>query len=336
MMENAITSGIENVYCNLCGSDDATIIYQIPVREDQKGVYGQDIWDIVQCQQCNLIYTNPRPDADALAAYYTFANDWDYQFVQEWFIESADLQRPTWQRYLRVMHHHAPQGKLLDIGCGAGTFLLEAQKAGYQVIGQEVSPYFAKYGRVHHHLDIYEGEIEDLPLIDRSFDFVTAFDVIEHHPDPQKLLQEMYRLLKPGGIAMIGTHDIGNFYARKYRIKWRYLNPIGHLTYFTRQALQSMIEKAGFRTLQVGGIHTIDDSRFKESINKIVQFGQVIVLRFLIINLYKPITRWFPRLTHWKIKYKGDTVLNHKKLLLRTGSQVVMDDNMVFVVIAGE
>ncbi|HRQ38300.1 MAG TPA: class I SAM-dependent methyltransferase [Chloroflexota bacterium] len=328
MSEQVITKGIEYVCCNLCGADDTAVRYQIPVRDDQLGDYGQDIWNIVQCRRCGLIYTNPRPDKAALSAYYTFANEWDYQFVQDWFIENADLQRPTWQRYLRVMRQYAPSGKLLDVGCGAGTFLLEAQQAGYDVCGQEVSPYFAEYGRAAHHLHIYEGELDSLNLASNSFDITTAFDVIEHHPDPQQLLQQMYDLLKPGGIIVLSTHDIGNFYARRYGDRWRYLNPVGHLVYFTRQTLQTMLHQVGFQVLQVGGIHTIDVGQTAVARNKIVQFGRVILLRALIIGLYKPITRRIPRLTHWQIQH-GNATLNHKKLLLRVGSQIVMDDDMV-------
>jgi len=333
-MKKTPTSGIEYVSCPLCGADNTELMYHMPVRQDQEGVYGQDVWDIVQCKQCKLIYTNPRPDASALAAYYTFANDWDYQFVQDWFIENADLQRSTWQRYLRIMHHYAPPGKLLDVGCGAGTFLLEAQKAGNQVIGQEVSPYFAAYGRTQHHLDIREGEIEDISLGDHTFDFVTAFDVIEHHPYPQKLLREMHRLLKPGGVTFITTHDIGNFYARRYGAKWRYLNPIGHLTYFTRETLQEMLHNAGFRTLKVGGCHTIGETGMDESVNKVVQFGRVILLRSLVISLYKPVTQRFPRLARWQVRRKDGSVLDHKKLLVRAGNQIVMDDDMVLMAVA--
>ncbi len=330
MSEQVTTKGIEHVCCNLCGADDTAVRYHMPVRDDQLGDYGQDVWNIVQCRRCGLIYTNPRPDAAALATYYTFANEWDYQFVQDWFIENADLQRPTWQRYLRVMRQYVPSGKLLDVGCGAGTFLLEAQQAGYEVYGQEVSPYFAEYGRAAHNLHIYKGELESLDLAANTFDITTAFDVIEHHPDPRQLLQQMHHLLKPGGLVVISTHDIGNYYARLYGARWRYLNPVGHLVYFTRQTLQTMLRQTGFQVLQVGGIHTIDAGKTAVARNKITQFSRVILLRTLIIGLYKPVTRHLPRLTHWQIQ-RGSATLNHKKLLLRAGSQIIMDDDMVIL-----
>ena len=140
----------------------------------------------------------------------------------------------------------------------------------------------------------------------------------------------MYHLLKPGGLILISTHDIGNFYARLYGDRWRYLNPIGHLTYFSRRTLQAMMKKNNFQPIKAGGLHTVDNNTFIESINKIIQFGRVIVLRSLILGIYKPITKHIPNLTRWQIKFK-DATLTHKKLLVRAGNQIIMDDDMVIL-----
>jgi 2-polyprenyl-3-methyl-5-hydroxy-6-metoxy-1,4-benzoquinol methylase len=330
MSRKTSTGGKECTRCNLCGADDTILRFHIPVREDQQGVYAQDIWDIVQCNRCGLTYTNPRPDADALTAYYTFHNEWDYQFIQNWFVENADLQRPTWRRFLRILSRFAPSGRLLDVGCGAGTFLIEAQKAGFEGFGQEIAPYFVEYGREQHNLQILEGELKNLNLARHSFDVITAFDVIEHHPDPKSLLAEICLLLKPGGIIFVSTHDIGNFFARHYGARWRYLNPLGHLTYFTRQTLMTMLRQTGFEVLKVGGIHTIDTSMVAETLRKLTQVGQVLFLRALMIKLYKPLVHYCPRLTQWEITIKGAS-LNHKKLLMRVGNQIIMDDDMIIV-----
>jgi len=329
-MQKISAKGTEYINCNLCGADDSAVLYKIPVREDQVGTYGQDVWDIVQCQQCHLLYTNPRLDADALTVYYTFENSVDYQYIQNWFIDNADLQRPTWQRFLGAMSRYGSPGRLLDVGCGAGSFLVEARKAGYEVAGLEIAPYFVQYCRTEHHLEIYEGQIEEVALERGTFDYITAFDVIEHHPDPKKLAQEMHKVLKPGGFAVISTHDIGNFYARRYGPRWRQINPIGHLTYFTRQTLSALLTSCGFEVLHIGGIHTIDRSNMTERRNWLIQFWRVIVLRSLVIGIYKPLTTRIPALTRWQLKI-GDGVLTHQKLLMRAGNQIIMDDDMVLI-----
>ncbi len=322
--------GIETVSCNQCGDSSTTLKFKVPVREDQKGVYGQDVWDIVECTNCGLVYTNPRPDAAALDVFYEFVSDWDYQYIQDWFIANADLQRPTWNRYLDLVLAQQPTGKLLDVGCGAGTFLVEAKKAGYDVYGQDVAPYFIEYSQKEQGLPIYAGDLDDLDLPHNNFDVVTAFDVIEHHPDPSKLLKQMHDLAKPGGYILISTHDIGNFYAKLHGDKWRHLLPIGHLTYFTRDSLKAMMRKNNIEPIKEGGIHTVNNNRLIEIKNKIQQFGRVILLRSLILLTYKPLTQRFSALTNWEINLKGG-VLTHKKLLTRVGTQIIMDDDMVIL-----
>ena len=326
------TTGIEYIKCNLCGRDDPELLYRAPVLPYRKSIYNRDIWDVVRCRNCQLIYVNPRIDDAARQAFYSFQTPGDNQFVQDWFLESGDLHRPVWRRFVKTMQRYVPSGKLFDIGCGVGDFLVEARKLGYDVFGQEVAPDFIEYGRTKQGLTIYGDFIENLTLEPGSFDCVTNFDVIEHHPDPKLLVTQMYELLRPGGLAVISTHDIGNFYARLYGAKWRYIRPIGHITYFTRKTLARMMTECGFRVVRVGGSHTIDVSWFKEGRNYLVQFFRVIVLRALILGLYKPIATRIPALTRWQMRW-GQATLNHDKLMVRASNQVIMNDDLVMLAI---
>jgi len=326
-------NGIEYVNCNLCGADDTKLVFRLGVRPQHIGKYNRDVWDIVRCKRCGLVYENPRPDAAALQYFYTFDNLADRNFVQDWFVDNADLSRATWQQLLRAMRRYRSSGQLLDVGCGAGSFLVEARQAGFEVVGQDITPFFVEYCRSQQGLPVYEGELENLGLKESSFNCVTAFDVIEHHRDPRKLLAEMRRIVKPGGLAVIGTHDVGNIFARIYGAGWRHMYAIGHLTYFTRGTLTEMMETSGFHVLHRGGAHTIDQSVLAECRNRILQFFRVIVLRAAILGIYKPLAAHIPILTRWKFQWSGKT-LDHSKLLMRAGNQVIMDDNMVLLALA--
>ena len=320
----------EYIHCNLCGSNKTSILYRLPVRTYQIGEFSRDIWDIVRCNQCGLIYQNPRPKGDILESFYQFKNPGQRDFVNDWFLDNEDMNQDYWQRILRTIHHHKPNGKMLDVGCGAGSFLELAQKIGYEVYGQEISPLFVEHCRKQKGLTIYDGELESLQLPPASFDIVTSFDVIEHHPYPKNLLREMRRLLKPGGLLIVGTHNIGNFFARLYRNRWRHLHPIGHLTYFTRNTLGKMLEDSGFNIIRCEGAHTIDGKRPAVLYNYFTQFLRVILLRSLILAIYKPITARFSGLTHWRIRW-GNREMHHTKLLVRTGDQIIMNDDMIFL-----
>jgi 2-polyprenyl-3-methyl-5-hydroxy-6-metoxy-1,4-benzoquinol methylase len=324
------SKGLEYISCNLCGGEDTELVFEAPVRPHRVGIFARDTWDIVRCKQCGLIFVNPRPDSDAQKSFYTFENPSDMAYVKDWFLENADLNKATWKRYLNAIQRFCPEGRLLDVGCGAGSFLSLAQETGFEVYGQEVSDFFIDYCRSQLGINVFAGELEDINLEPGSFDCVTAFDVIEHHPYPRLMLETIHHLLKPGGYTVISTHDIGNFYARLYGSRWRQIAPIGHLTYFTRSTLRKMLNAAGFEIAYTGGLHTIDGNTFSEARNHIYQFTRVVLLRGLILGLYKPLATRMHSLTRWQFNWKGN-LINHDKLLLRAGNQIVMNDDMVMI-----
>src|ERR1700728_971712 len=89
--------------------------------------------------------------------------------------------------------------KLLDIGCGTGDFIWLAQKRGWSVHGIELSQAAVNFAVQLRNLDVVLGEPSELPFGDNSFDVVTALDVLEHVSNPAKVLQNIYRVLKPDG-----------------------------------------------------------------------------------------------------------------------------------------
>jgi 2-polyprenyl-3-methyl-5-hydroxy-6-metoxy-1,4-benzoquinol methylase len=323
-------NGIEYVNCNLCGANDTKLVFHLNVRSQHVGKYNRDVWDIVRCQRCGLVYENPRPDAAALQNFYTFESFADRSFVQDWFVNNADLNQVTWQRLLRAIRRYRSSGQLLDVGCGAGTFLVEARRAGFEVAGQEVAPFFVNYCREQENLTIYDGELDTMEIESTSLDIITAFDMIEHHPDPKRLVTEIRRLLRPGGLFVISTHDIGNFFAKLYGTHWRHMMAIGHIFYFTRPSMTKLLRTSGFEILHQSSAHIVDQTALAEFYNFIIGFFKLIILRALILGIYKPLTIFFPFLTRWQFRWWGK-ILDHSKLMTRAGTQIVLGDDMVFL-----
>ena len=324
------TKGEEYVRCTVCDSDATTPLYQIPVKAYNNGRYARDVWPVVKCRSCGHIYCNPRIDAEARAAHYLFTNPGEREFVDDWFVHNADLHRAEWQRILRVIKRYKPQGKLLDLGCGPGHFLAEARAQGFQIAGQDISPVFREIAQRSHQIEVQAELSEVTARFGRDFDVVTSFDVIEHHDDPSRMVREIRALMKPGGILVMTTHDIGNWFARMYGPNWRHLNPIGHLNYFTRGTLGKLLRRNGFRIERWGGWHTIEARQPQETVRWIVQLVRVILVRALLIWGFKPLAERIPALRNWEIK-RGDKTINYRKLMVRVGDQIIMNDDMVVV-----
>lgn len=104
-----------------------------------------------------------------------------------------------------------PRGrKVLDVGCGGGLLAEEFARLGCQVIGIDPSASSLATARAHAQqagldIDYRVGAGEDLPFADASFEIVYCSDVLEHVNDLEKVIAEIARVLKPGGVFLYDT-----------------------------------------------------------------------------------------------------------------------------------
>ena len=157
--------------------------------------------------------------------------------------------------------------KLLDIGCGEGTFLFKLADNFKELWGVDISPVRIKRARhktkktglknIYFKIaDIDQG----LPLEDASFDVVTAISILEHVFDPHFVVGEIKRILKPGGVFIIEVPNIGWLPRRLDLLLGKLPRTSsetgwdgGHLHYFTQGSLTELIEDAGFDIIKVSG-----------------------------------------------------------------------------------
>lgn len=161
--------------------------------------------------------------------------------------------------------------RLLDVGAGQGGAVLEALLRGADAHGVEPSEEFAELSRMRlRDADFAPDRVrqtggEDLPFPEESFDYVISLQVLEHVEDPGPLLKEMYRVLKPGGEAVVRCENYLAFREQHYRVPWfpllpkslgsLYLRSIGRDPYFlknyvfysTYPQIWDLADRVGFR-----------------------------------------------------------------------------------------
>ena len=237
------------VNCDFCDSNDSTPIYVlVDVRLGLPGEY-----TLVRCGQCGLLYLDPQPSWDQLASHYP----WDYHCYDGGLDEEPSTfvrwaKRFGVRRRCRVVSQRRSSGRLLDVGCSTGIFLDEMRHhGGWEVVGVEPVPAAAEYAKQHFGLDVYVGELLEGAFSPTSFDIVTLWDVLEHTPNPRAILQEIYRILKPGGWIVMKAPDPDSWEAHFFGSCWVGFEAPQHLFGFPSEVLKNKLTEIGFENIEL-------------------------------------------------------------------------------------
>ncbi len=211
---------------------------------------------MVRCDDCGLVFVNPQPSDDELARIY-HAHYFPEKISDAGKKTLAGVRQAAAQLYLSQIrrYHGSTTGRLLEVGCGDGDFLVEAEAAGWQVTGVELSPSAGQRAQARlQNGEVRSGEWSLAALPAAQFELCVISSVLGDVRSPAGLLQEIHRVLKPGGTLFIAMPAMDSLLARLMRQKWMELKA-EHLTYFDRQNLQTALFKSSFRDViaQPGG-----------------------------------------------------------------------------------
>lgn len=202
---------------------------------------------LVSCDGCGLLRLHPQPDSETLAAAYQS----DYApHTRPGFSGKAKgwLER----RSVRVLgEYFARPARVLDVGCATGDLLLAIRDRGNPAVtGVEIGREAAEIARSRG-LPVFNGELAEAGFADESFDTVLASHTLEHVGDPLAFLQEVHRVLSPGGALLLWLPNADSYEATIFRRFWIGYDPPRHLTTFTVGTLGWTLQTAGFAVVDV-------------------------------------------------------------------------------------
>lgn len=221
-------------------------------------VFTKDDYRLVRCRSCRLVRVANPPAREHLQHLYSLEAGYGVEAV-EMTASDARLRRLAAGHFALVAKHRAP-GRLLDVGCGAGYFVAEALRGGWDASGIDVNGELVEIVRRRDGLPLAEGRLEDVELPPGALDAVTLWDSLEHVEDPMATLGVTRRLVRPGGLLALSTPNIDGLYpVLSYPVGraigyWTHPEPPAHLFQFSVSTLTTMLERAGFRV--EGVVHT--------------------------------------------------------------------------------
>ncbi len=227
--------------CTICGTGPA----EFKFRKEE--------YEVLECSSCGLVFwavpENHHAEAIYDSAYF------DGVEARRGFSDYAAMEpafRHSFRRRTQALGPPPEGGCLLDVGAAYGFAVSEASRAGWNAIGVEISTAAARHARDVTGARIAVGNSKALPFASESIDVITMWDVLEHVADLHRSLDELHRILRPGGRLVLTTTDVGSLLARVSGSHWHFYNFPEHINFFTRHSLAILLANHRFEVDSMG------------------------------------------------------------------------------------
>lgn len=286
--------------CNFCGNGNLIKIYEDIVDEVSK-----EKFNIIRCMRCNLMMTSPRPESNEIAryyprTYYSYTESKDYfssriaLLIKKYYVLPPEniIKRMIigffavlLKRFVAVIIEGEGKSRnILDVGCGDGRRISWLIEYNYNVYGTEISEDACNIAKSRG-IKVFCGDLLEAKYPESFFDIVIFSQVFEHLLDPQRTLEECYRIMKKESILII---DVPNIESLNYRIYGKFWFPLEvprHLFHFSKQTVCNYLKKNRFTVIQWKYRYP----KFFDiaSIKKIYKFGGFFLLvKSLLFSLF--------------------------------------------------
>ena len=208
---------------------------------------------LLRCAACGFHYSGIEPGHEELLAFYS-----NYPMPER----LSPVTAARYDELLAALEPFRKNGRLLDMGCGAGMFLDRARAAGWEVYGTEYPDKVVARCR-EKGIVMHQGSVTEHPWPAGHFDVAVTFEVIEHD------LRAMTALLRPGGALYVTTPNFNSVSRWILGGRWNVVWYPEHLSYFTPRVMHRTLVSLGMERLTIHttgvSLHRINRSTGKPS-----------------------------------------------------------------------
>ncbi|HSG05918.1 MAG TPA: methyltransferase domain-containing protein [Nitrospiria bacterium] len=226
-------SGENKKSCVCC---EGTRFKDVPAQK------GNRVETLLECLNCGVVRMEGSPPSLPMNAPATSPILESFSSPMQWLKEQL-LLKPEIRSLRRRMGSNGP---VLDVGCGNGwATALWRDYGGVEVHGIEFQPERAELARKRFGLNIFSGTFEDLPLPAETYELVIMRHVFEHFHDPVRILKQLNKILRPGGLVIMilpNAQSLGRLIFGRY---WAWGIP-AHFFTFTPRSLECFLQRMDF------------------------------------------------------------------------------------------
>ncbi|QIL21421.1 class I SAM-dependent methyltransferase [Thermomonas sp. HDW16] len=233
---------LEHIACDLCGNPGYRVRYRKPDNWLRGSLYA---FPVVECDECHLVYVNPRPTMAAMSSFYPTGYHDGRDHASYW---------PRYQEQQALLPELTGK-RVLDIGCARGDFLSFLLDRGHDFEAHGIDAF--SMGVADPRISFTKGSFNSAAYPEGWFDLVMAWAVFEHLHEPSSYFTEAARVLAPGGKLIILVTNAESLYGRV-----AYLEDVPRHTYhYSEKTLAAYAEKSSLRLLDVRYDDRIFDGR---------------------------------------------------------------------------
>ncbi len=200
-------------------------------------------FQIVKCSACSFVFTNPRPSEESNGDYYKSPDYISHTNTQKGLsgLLYKFVRRKNLRQKINWISSHVKGKKLLDIGCGTGFFLAKAKACGYDVIGLEPDNNARKFAIENNRVNALP--IDSLKDLNKNFDCITMWHVLEHVYHLKSQLTEIVKHLLPNGVFIIAVPNYLSFDSNYYKEYWAGYDAPRHLYHFDQKSIERLMSQ---------------------------------------------------------------------------------------------